>query len=244
MIFALVVFALAFLTVILAAAVRINLPRAAGFLGLDPPRVVRAYDFMSHMPPFAVIRLLVANTLSRMHVHGSLVDVGCGPGYLLAVIGRRFPSLRLIGVDLSKEILSAASRNLSTIAGERLELLEGDSECLPLPQNSVDYLVSTLSLHHWPEPQKAFREFQRVLRPGGMLLVFDLKRDPKLLFYFLIRFVTVAVVPRALREVKEPLGSLLSAYTPVEVQEFMEGIHWSSLTIEPGFGWMTVTAVK
>lgn len=244
MIVAFILFVVAVTTIVVGVMVKINISRTAGFLGLDPPRVVRAYDFMSHMPPFAVVRLLVANTLSRMNAHGSLVDVGCGPGYLLAVIARRSPSLRLIGVDLSKEILSAASRNLSTIAGERLELLEGDSEYLPLPQNSVDYLVSTLSLHHWPEPQKAFREFQRVLKPGGMLLVFDLKRDSKLLFYFLIRFVTAVVVPPALREVKEPLGSLLSAYTPDEVQEFMKGSHWSSLTIDPGFGWMTVTAVK
>jgi ubiquinone/menaquinone biosynthesis C-methylase UbiE len=244
MVFAVIFFAVAIITIVVTLTLKVDIPRRAGFLELDSPGVVRSYDFMNHLPPFAVIRLLVANTLSRRKAHGSLVDVGCGPGYLLAVIAKRFLSLHLIGVDLSKEILSVASRNLISVSDTRLELLEGDSERLPLPENSVEYLVSTLSLHHWPHPEKAFREFYRVLKPCGTLLVFDLKRDAKFLFYFLIRFVTGIVVPRALREVKEPLGSLLSAYNPIEVLEFMSGIKWKTLTIKPGFGWMTILCEK
>ena len=224
MLFVLMLFTIALVTIVVAVSARINIPRKAGFAGLDSPRVVRAYDFMNHMPPFKIMRLLVARALFLTNPKGTLVDVGCGPGYLLAVIARRFPLLHLIGVDLSKEILSTANHNLAAIAGPRLELKEGDSERLPIAGDSVDYVVTTLSLHHWPEPGKALREFYRVLKPGGMLLLFDLKRDAKLLFYFLIRLVTGVIAPRALREVKEPLGSLRSSYTPGEVSEFMKGI--------------------
>jgi ubiquinone/menaquinone biosynthesis C-methylase UbiE len=243
-VFVMLMFALGIASIIISLFLSIHMERKPGFAGLDPPRVVRAYDFMNRMPPFKIIRLLVANTLSAEKAQGVLVDVGCGPGYLLGVIAKKFPSLKLIGIDLSKEILGQASRNLANIAGQRLALMEGDSENLPLASNSVDHIVSTLSLHHWPHPETAFREFSRVLKPGGTLLVFDLNRNAKLLFYFLIRLVTGVVAPKALQEVKEPLDSLRSAYTPCEVVVFMKGTSWKALTIDPGLGWMFIKSMK
>ncbi|NLI97796.1 methyltransferase domain-containing protein [bacterium] len=243
-VFVMLMFALGLASIIVSLSLSIRIERKPGFAGLDPPRVVRAYDFMNRMPPFKIIRRLFYNALSRLKPQGTLVDVGCGPGYLLGVIARRIPSLHLVGVDLSDEILRQASRNLSDVAVLKLTLMKGDSENLPLSSNSVDYIVSTLSLHHWPHPETAFCEFHRVLKPGGTLLVFDLKRDAKLLFYFLIRLVTGVIAPKALRKVKEPLDSLRSSYTSCEVFEFMKGITWKELRINPGLGWVLIESLK
>jgi ubiquinone/menaquinone biosynthesis C-methylase UbiE len=58
-----------------------------------------------------------------------------------------------------------------------LKFLEADVRRLPLEDNFLDVTVSTLSLHHWVHPEKALAEIHRLLKPGGRMFVFDLRRD-------------------------------------------------------------------
>lgn len=55
----------------------------------------------------------------------------------------------------------------------------GDVAGLPLPDGALDWAVSSLSLHHWSDPDRALGEICRVLKPGGQMLLFDLRRDPR-----------------------------------------------------------------
>jgi len=80
-------------------------------------------------------------------------------------------------------------------------------------------VVSTLSLHHWSDPVAVLDEITRVLRPGGSLLIFDLRRDMAAPFWLLLWFVTRVVVPAALRRANEPLSSRDAAYTPQEAAQ-------------------------
>jgi SAM-dependent methyltransferase len=91
---------------------------------------------------------------------------------------------------------------------------------LPFPDGNLDFVVSTLSLHHWPNPAQAFQEIYRVLKPGGQFLVFDLRRDARRFIYGIARFATAVVVPLAIRRIGEPFGSFLAAYTPGEARGF------------------------
>ena len=74
-----------------------------------------------------------------------------------------------------------------------------------------DTVVSTLSLHHWPDPKQALEEIHRVLKPGGQFLIFDLRRDARRFVYWLLRFAKIFVVPAAIRRVNEPVGSALAS---------------------------------
>jgi len=110
---------------------------------------------------------------SRRRIRGSVVlDIGCGPGELVVAVARRLREARIIGMDLSPSMLLWAGRHATTDG--RVKFIVGDAADLPFDDASVDLIVSTLSLHHWPEPADAFAEMARVLKPGGVALIYDL----------------------------------------------------------------------
>jgi ubiquinone/menaquinone biosynthesis C-methylase UbiE len=98
-------------------------------------------------------------------------DFGCGTGQLAAALA---PFVRrVIAVDDSAAMLRAAKRRLSGVAN--VELRRGKLESLPLEDGEVDLAFLFLVLHHVAEPASALREAQRSLRPGGSLLVVDMR---------------------------------------------------------------------
>ena len=87
----------------------------------------------------------------------------------------RLPSARWTGLDIDRSMLDAAERRLAAGGlGGRARAVEGDVARLPFEDASFDLVVSSLSAHHWPDAEAGFREIRRVLRPGGVGLVYDL----------------------------------------------------------------------
>ena len=102
----------------------------------------------------------------------TIVDLGCGPGDLALELSHRLRNSRVVGLDLSPSMMQLASRH-STTDG-RLRFIVGNAESMPFGDRSVDLVVSTLSLHHWKKPAAVFAEVSRVLRPGGVALIYDI----------------------------------------------------------------------
>jgi SAM-dependent methyltransferase len=116
-----------------------------------------------------VVAELAARGLSR---RATILDLGCGPGDLALELTHRLRDARVVGLDLSPSMLQLASRHATTDG--RLSFIVGKAENLPFSDESVDLVVSTLSLHHWSEPAAAFAEIARVLRPRGVALIYDI----------------------------------------------------------------------
>jgi len=122
-------------------------------------------------------RRLAADVAGVAPNGGAVLDVGTGPGVLLVELAARRPDLRLTGVDLSADMIAAATRNLEPF-GERACARVGDVTSLPFPDRSFDLIVSSLSLHHWDHPEAAVPELARILRPGGRVYIYDLPFAP------------------------------------------------------------------
>jgi ubiquinone/menaquinone biosynthesis C-methylase UbiE len=95
----------------------------------------------------------------------TVLDVGCGTGWLAAGLPRALPGLPVIGVDLSRGMLERAR------ATGAWPLLQADAQRLPLATASVELIVSRGVLHHLPDVAAALTEWRRVLRPGGAVVI-------------------------------------------------------------------------
>lgn len=215
--------------------------RIVSHAGLDDVRVARAFNRVARMPQMRWLRHWVARRAVGMVSHGEAIDLGCGPGYLVADLARLAPRLRITGVDLSEEMLREAEAfaRSAGLAG-RATFKLGDVNRIPFPDRSLDLVVSTLSLHHWSDPVLVLNEVARVIRPGGAGLIFDLRRDMAAPLYVLLWAVTRAVVPRALRRANEPLGSRNASYTPQEVAELARASDLSGWRVNSNPLWLTL----
>jgi ubiquinone/menaquinone biosynthesis C-methylase UbiE len=140
-------------------------------------RASRFYDFMARRLLRRLYRRLAADLADVPPQGGAVLDVGTGPGVLLVELAKRRPDLRLSGVDLSADMIAAATRNLAPFGG-RADAHVGDVAGLPFPDASFDVVVSSLSLHHWEDPAAAVPELARVLRPGGRVHIYDFRNAP------------------------------------------------------------------
>lgn len=95
-----------------------------------------------------------------------IVDVGCGPGFLLRCLSRWFERAELVGVDQSDALLQIAQ---SRCAG--MSALKGDACTLPLASGSVDAAFALHVVEHLIEPSLFFVEAHRVIRPDGILII-------------------------------------------------------------------------
>ena len=145
------------------------MPGAATCRGLFEGRSSRIYDVVARRVLRGMYRRLAADVAEVAPEGGAVLDIGTGPGVLLVELAARRPDLRLTGVDLSADMIAAAKRNLEPF-GDRASARVGDVTSLPFPDRSFDLIVSSLSLHHWDDPEAAVPELARVLRPGGRLL--------------------------------------------------------------------------
>jgi ubiquinone/menaquinone biosynthesis C-methylase UbiE len=110
---------------------------------------------------------------------GAVLDAGCGSGRLAVLIARRRPDLQVRGVDLEPGMVAVAARRADhEKVASRVQFTAADLASLPLPDDSVDVIVSTASLHHWADVSGVIRSLGRVLRPGGQLWIYDFRPVP------------------------------------------------------------------
>jgi ubiquinone/menaquinone biosynthesis C-methylase UbiE len=98
----------------------------------------------------------------------SVLDIGCGTGRLLAAAGARWPEAKFAGVDPAAQMIVAAKR-LNPEADFNVAM----AESLPIENQSVDLVLSSMSFHHWADQKKALGEIVRVLRPEGRFCLAD-----------------------------------------------------------------------
>lgn len=100
----------------------------------------------------------------------TLVDIGTGTGTVAVAALRRWPGIRVIGVDPARRLLELAEADARQAGvADRLTVMVGDAAALPIPDASVDVATSTFVFQLLPDRLAGVREACRVLRPGGTL---------------------------------------------------------------------------
>jgi len=98
------------------------------------------------------------------------LDIGCGTGnYTIRMAGT---GLNFIGIDPSAIMLDEAKYKSKFVSW-----IQGSSENIPLADNSVDGAIATLTIHHWPDLEKGFKELARVLKTGSSIVIFSFTKE-------------------------------------------------------------------
>ncbi len=118
----------------------------------------------------------IVGCLAPLERGAMIVDLGTGPGLLSIQLHKLWPQAKIIGVDLSGEMLEIAKKNADKAGMSNYETRLGRAEEIPIESNSVDLVVTQSSLHEWENPRQGFSEISRVLKPGGSLILKDYNR--------------------------------------------------------------------
>ena len=97
-----------------------------------------------------------------------VLDIGSGTGVISEKLRKRYKSAKVMAVDFAHSMLMQARKRGSWL--RKLPCLCADAEAIPLADNSVDLIVSNAMLQWCNDPEAVFREWLRVMRPGGVLM--------------------------------------------------------------------------
>jgi arsenite methyltransferase len=105
----------------------------------------------------------------------TILDLGCGAGIDAVLAAKRTgPSGRVIALDFLPEMLERTAKAAADAGLENIDTLEGEMEAVPLPDDSVDQVISNGVINLSPRKRRVLAESARVLRPGGRFCVSDL----------------------------------------------------------------------
>jgi demethylmenaquinone methyltransferase / 2-methoxy-6-polyprenyl-1,4-benzoquinol methylase len=196
-------------------------------------RVATRYDYLNRVLSFGTDSGWRRRAIALAEIRPGLVvlDVGAGTGDLsFAAAARR---ARVIALDLSAGMLAVLSRRATEAKGQAIEPLVGSVERTPLPDASVDRIVSGFTVRNVGDLPRAFGEMRRVLRPGGRAVILELSHPPNPVFAPLYAFYFSRILP--------PIATLLGGdvrayrYLPRSLQAFPDPDRLAALLRDAGF---------
>jgi ubiquinone/menaquinone biosynthesis C-methylase UbiE len=148
--------------------------------GLEPEAIPypmsRLYTALAGSRIFSDFYSIVARQVEDRLKTGRVLDIGTGPGKLPIMIAEDNPLLQVTGLDLSSDMVKIAENEARQKGLKNVEFRQGNASELPFRDREFDLVITTLSFHHWKQPEKALDEIYRVLCEAGEAWVFDVPR--------------------------------------------------------------------
>jgi len=159
--------------------------------------------------------------LAQLHPGETVLDLGSGGGVDVLLSAKRVgPTGKAYGLDMTDEMLALANENKRKAGAENVEFLKGEIENIPLPDNSVDVIISNCVINLSADKDRVLREAFRVLKPGGRVAVSDV--------------VTRGAIPDEIREkVLLWVGCIAGALEENEYRSKLHAAGFEQIEVEP-----------
>ncbi len=153
--------------------------------------------------------------------NSKILEIGPGPGWIGIMMAQMNPTFKIIGLELSEDMIRVAKKNVIDEGVEsQVSFIHGNAEDMnQFSNNSFDVVISNGSLHHWVNPKNVFNEIIRVVKDKGIFCVSDGRRDinyfAKIIFHSIKLFM-----PQFMR-----LGwktSIMAGYIPEELKSILD----------------------
>lgn len=117
--------------------------------------------------------------INRMSLEVKVIDIGCGTGWISRELAKMLPDSEVVGIDFSEKMVERAKQLTSKDKHDykNLSFKVADTEDIPYPSDYFDYAICSATVSFLTDPDKALREIERILKPGGRLYVADVCKD-------------------------------------------------------------------
>ena len=159
--------------------------------------------------------------LANLNAGEVVLDLGSGGGIDVLLSARRVgPNGKAYGLDMTDEMLALAKENKRKAGVENVEFLKGEIESIPLPDNSVDVIISNCVINLSADKDRVLREAFRVLKPGGRFAISDV--------------VTRGTIPEEIRQkVLLWVGCIAGALEETEYRSKLKAAGFEQIEVEP-----------
>jgi SAM-dependent methyltransferase len=159
--------------------------------------------------------------LAQLNEGETVLDLGSGGGIDVLLSAKRVgPTGKVFGLDMTDEMLALANENKAKAGATNVEFLEGEIEHIPLPENSVDVIISNCVINLSADKAQVLREAFRVLKPGGRFAVSDV-------------VVRGEAPPEVRRNMELWIGCVAGALEEMEYRDLLADAGFRRVEIEP-----------
>ena len=153
--------------------------------------------------------------------YSRILEIGPGPAWISIIIVKKNPTIQLIGLEISKDMIRVANQNVKDEKVEdNIKFVNGNAKNMSMFEDQFfDAVIAHDSLHHWEEPLQIFNEIARVLKNDGVLCIGDGRRDigmgAKIIFNLAKLFISKQISHYW-------KTSIIAGYTPSEVRDMLD----------------------
>lgn len=199
-------------------------------------RIAPYYDLLNRLLSLGIDRSWRKKAIAMLKEHDPKVvlDVATGTADLALETARQLPAEQIVGVDISTQMLDIGREKIAKKGlAKVIRLEEGDSENLPFENNTFDAITVAFGVRNFGNLEKGLSEMQRVLKPGGRLIVLEFSKPQTFPFRQIFNFYFKNILPLIGRVTSRDRKAYRYLYE--SVQAFPEGERFLSILTKTGF---------